>query len=1789
MIHFTTATNGKTTKSVKNPTSTSGKTSILKFLCAFALVMLLGVNGVMGQVTIASQDFESSPATPTLTFTTSDIGTPGSSSGTSSGVTGASVSNAPSGVNMYVGGSQGYRLQGPSSGSANTGRIFTFSSVNTTSYSSIQASFRVAGMSLGSNGNGMDNTTGTTILGSSTPIDFALIEVSPDGGTTWYQQGVVSATGGTNVKWSFGATGSGSKAYAANNTYSSFNTTGTGTITSGTTAITTATITSLPSVSNLRIRITLQCNSANESWIIDDVIITGTAAATPSIAISNGSIAAGTPNNGQTNVVLQRYDMAVTSADATLTGLTVTTAGTYAAADLTNLKCWYQTSTTFNAGTATLLSTKTTALGAGSQAFPTFSSQSLVSGSTYYIFVTADIASGATNGNTINIASTAFSNITFSSGTKTGTDPVAAAGVQTITVAVPDIALSSPAASAANITVGTTNNVVYRFDLAITTATPSLTGVTINTSTGSNVSGDLTNLKCWYQTSTTFNAGTATLLSTKTTSLAAGSQVFPTFSSQSLTTGSTYYIFITADVPLTATINNTVIVSAITTSDLTFATGNKTGTANASGTKTIIDCTPADVTGAAASSANQSSVLTWVNPSCYDEILIVAALASNTGTPTGNGSAYSGNLAYGSGTALGNGFVVYKVSTSGQTVTGLTNGTQYFFKYFTRRGTTWTSGTEVNATPNIAGYYWNGASIAASPAAGGTGTWGTANSWRQPSSTGAQATWVDGSAAVFEGTAGTVTLEANRTVTTCFFNTTNYVLTPDALTTRVITGSTSLSSNVVLNINDIAATSNRTLNFSGNVGGASGSSLNVNVNQLAGNTSRINLGAAGATLSIPITVTAGANNVTYGNMAVVGTSNGTILTSAATITNNTNYSSGLGATSANDLTANGVISGSAGLMFAAGSSGGAGTITLNVANTYTGATIFNAATSGVIRLGIANALPTGTNVTMANSSSNGGIFDLNGFNQTIASLTSGAGGGSIRNNGATDATLTISGSTSPAAFALAITDGSTNKTLLTKAGTGTLTLSGTNTYTGATTINEGTLQLAVGNVGSVGAITSSPIGTGTLNLNGGTLSSNSTTARTVLNATSIGGDVTLGDATNTGALSFSAATTISGATRTLTTASAVTFTGVIGDGGNAYGITKAGASTLTLSGANTYSGATTISAGTLQLAGGNVGSVGSITSSPIGTSTLNLNGGTLSSSNTTARTILNATSIGGNITLGDATNTGALTFDAATTISGATRTLTTASAVTFAGAIGDGGNAYGITKAGTGTLSLTATNTYTGLTTISSGGILQLNRTGGTTIPVTNNATISGGTLKISTNQTLNNVTLTSGTLMVDAGVTLTINGSFTGGGTIENNGTIVLVGPSSFPGATTTISAMNNLAIDRASNVTLDQSITITGNLTLTNGKLITGACNSTTSNVALTMADNATITGSSSVRFVDGILKKTGNDAFTFPIGSGAKYAPVSISAPSVSTDRFAACYTGSNPNSSYSITSKAGSLNNVSKMEYWHINREVGTSSANVTLSWDTIARSGPVRDMTLLRVCHWNSSSSQWTDLGQTGTTGSNASGTITSGSVTSFSPFTLGSSGSANPLPVTWAYFTAQKTDGGNQLDWGTASEKNTSHFEIEYSVDGSNFIAMNDKINAAGNSAHLLEYRCIHKLSPPLIYYRIKQIDLDGLYDYSKTIILKNKDVTSKNFIKVLPSYVQGQEPLTIQGYESNMPFVFYEIINGQGQRILSDKISTIDGYFHHSLSLEMYPTGLYYLRVFNSDLDNIYQGKIRK
>lgn len=106
-------------------------------------------------------------------------------------------------------------------------------------------------------------------------------------------------------------------------------------------------------------------------------------------------------------------------------------------------------------------------------------------------------------------------------------------------------------------------------------------------------------------------------------------------------------------------------------------------------------------TTTSATCGNANASVTWTNPGCSDEILLVAKASAFSSTlPSGNGSAYTANLAYGSGTAFDGGHVVYKgTGTASGTITALANGTTYHFKTFARIGTTWVAGGTDNCAP----------------------------------------------------------------------------------------------------------------------------------------------------------------------------------------------------------------------------------------------------------------------------------------------------------------------------------------------------------------------------------------------------------------------------------------------------------------------------------------------------------------------------------------------------------------------------------------------------------------------------------------------------------------------------------------------------------------------------------------------------------------------------------------------------------------------------------------------------------------------------------------------------------------------------------------------------------------------------------------------------------------------------------------------------------------------------------------------------------------------------------
>jgi hypothetical protein len=108
-----------------------------------------------------------------------------------------------------------------------------------------------------------------------------------------------------------------------------------------------------------------------------------------------------------------------------------------------------------------------------------------------------------------------------------------------------------------------------------------------------------------------------------------------------------------------------------------------------------------------------------------------------------------------------------------------------------------------------------------------------------------------------------------------------------------------------------------------------------------------------------------------------------------------------------------------------------------------------------------------------------------------------------------------------------------------------------------------------------------------------------------------------------------------------------------------------------------------------------------------------------------------------------------------------------------------------------------------------------------------------------------------------------------------------------------------------------------------------------------------------------------------------------------------------------------------------------------------------------------------------------------------------SSFASSNATTSSPLPVTWLSFTAELKNDKAILDWSTAQETNSSHFVIEKSSDGIQF-ASAGTVQAAGNSFNPVNYQ--YTDNDPIdgiSYYRLKQVDLDGNFSYSRTLTIQ--------------------------------------------------------------------------------------------
>ncbi|MBC7784126.1 MAG: autotransporter-associated beta strand repeat-containing protein [Burkholderiales bacterium] len=514
--------------------------------------------------------------------------------------------------------------------------------------------------------------------------------------------------------------------------------------------------------------------------------------------------------------------------------------------------------------------------------------------------------------------------------------------------------------------------------------------------------------------------------------------------------------------------------------------------------------------------------------------------------------------------------------------------------------------------------------------------------------------------------------------------------------------------------NAILAPSTVTLDGSKSVGQLNFNSANAyTIDPGSGGTLTLDNGAFAPVVSV-------ANGSHTVNVPVALVANGV----AVTVTN-----------SADTLTLNGSVSGASGAVTKSGS----GTLALMGSNSYGGGTTIN---GGVVKINSASSL-----------GASGGVAKINsGTLQAIASMTT------ARNFelGSATSTIQVDGGATNVEITGTVADGVSAGNLI-KTGAGTLTLPATNTYSGETQIIGGVLSTGaagtLANGGSPSSIGQSSNAASKLVLDGGTLQYASAGAATstdrLFTLTSNGGAI---DASGTNPLTIAgnganSIATLGSGTRTLTLTGSNTGLNtlmpiIVNGAGGATSVAKSGVGTWVLGTDSTYSGATTISAGTLQLD----------TTSATGTSavSVNVNGGLTFGPSVSAST------------LGSLAGTGNIALDNVTPAPVALTVGSNGQSSSYSGALTGSGS---LTKTGAGVLTLSGASNYTGATAVN-GGTISLDAgsiSGTSSLSVTSTVSpgfkVNGGSLGV------------TGTTTVGIGSTLLVStGSATFNGLVSTN-----------------------------------------------------------------------------------------------------------------------------------------------------------------------------------------------------------------------------------------------------------------------------------------------------------------------------------------------------------------------------------------------------------------------------------
>jgi type IX secretion system substrate protein len=440
-----------------------------------------------------------------------------------------------------------------------------------------------------------------------------------------------------------------------------------------------------------------------------------------------------------------------------------------------------------------------------------------------------------------------------------------------------------------------------------------------------------------------------------------------------------------------------------------------------------------------------------------------------------------------------------------------------------------------------------------------------------------------------------------------------------------------------------------------------------------------------------------------------------------------------------------------------------------------------------------------------------------------------------------------------------------------------------------------------------------------------------------------------------------------------------------------------------------------------------------------------------------------------------------------------------------------------------------------------------------------------------------------AGTYYVSSGTTFTSTGDFTNtaGANYRNDGTAIISGnvnndQASLPaGAGTTIFNGTsiqtiagsqpfgglNVTLNNASGLNLANRLFVgdgtSGTLTFTSGLITAG-----TSTRDVYFYPGSAYTGFDASHHIIGYTTKSGNTDFTFPIGDGTHTADLDLTGLSAAGD-FQVVYNGTGYgtyNANAPITT-----NGVFNKEWWDIHQTAGAATAMVTLKWNDARNTLNHSDPGNLLVAHFTGGAWQSEGGSSSNSAGSSTGSVGPSNPVSTFSPFTFGSSTVA--LPIVLASFTVINKDCQASLSWSTGEEENASGFEIQQSTDGTSFTnVVFVKANGFPST-----YNDLITQTAPNTFYRIRLVDLDGSFVYSPVASLQLTCLTGAENLSVYPNPVVSGIDMTVKyTVPSAKGEAQVQIFDMTGKRVYSEAVQVNAGTNTYSISGNTLAQGAY-------------------